>query len=276
MDGTYVVRPGSLPVVALVAAGGIALSVGIAVGGNAVVFGAGAFFVATLLSLGQTKVALLTWPNALLVLIAVIWLVPIKLYRLPVNLPFHLELYRVLILLLVGGFVVSSLTSKRSLEAFTASRPLFVLTATVLAAQIVNSSAIDEPGNEWQSVKSLSLFLSFIVVFLLFASTLDSFREIERIVAALVLGGVVVAVAALYEGYTFYNVFDHLSEWIPGFVRNEREILELRAGRLRVHASAQHPIAFGAALMMVLPFAVYLASRAQTRLTKGFGLRASP
>ena len=85
-----------------------------------------------------------------------------------------------------------------------------------------------------------------------------------------------VAVAALYEGYTFYNVFDHLSEWIPGFVRNEREILELRAGRLRVHASAQHPIAFGAALMMVLPFAVYLASRAQTRLTKGFWIACIP
>ena len=52
-------------------------------GGDAAARAAIAFFVATLLGLGQTKWPLLTWPNALLVLIAVIWLVPIKLYRLP-------------------------------------------------------------------------------------------------------------------------------------------------------------------------------------------------
>jgi len=276
LDGTQAVRPNALPVAALVGGGAIALAAGAVAGGDAAVAGAGAFFVAVLLSLGQTRTRLLTWPNALLVLIALLWLVPMKLYRLPVNLPFHLELYRVLILVLVLGFVVDSIRSKRQLEAYTASKPLFVLAATVLASQIVNSPAIDVPGNEWQSAKSLSLFLSFIIVFLLFASTLDSFREIEHIVAALVVGAVAVAAAAVYEGYTFYNVFNHLSEWIPGFVRNEREILELRAGRLRVHASAQHPIALGAALMMVLPFAVYLASRAKTQLKRGLWIACIP
>ena len=41
-------------------------------------------------------------------------------------------------------------------------------------------------------------------------------------------------------------------------------MLELRGGRLRVHASSQHPIAIGVALMMILPIAVYLAQRAST------------
>jgi hypothetical protein len=78
-----------------------------------------------------------------------------------------------------------------------------------------------------------------------------------------------VAVAALYEGHTNFNVFNHLNEWVPGFVRNEREVLALRGGRLRVHASAQHPIAFGAAMMMLLPLAMFLVSRATTRLKRG-------
>ena len=269
MDGTQAVRPSALPIAALVGGGALALCAGIVVGGDAVVAGACAFFVATLLSLGQTRWPLVTWPNALLVFIAVLWLVPIKLYRLPVDLPFQLELYRVLILVLVAGFVVGSLTSKRQVEAFAASKPLFVLTAAVLASQIINARAIDVPGSEGQALKSLSLVLSFVIVFLLFASTLETFREIENIVGALVLGGALVAVAALYEGHTNFNVFNHLNEWVPGFVRNEREVLALRGGRLRVHASAQHPIAFGAAMMMLLPLAMFLVARATTRLKRG-------
>ena len=118
-------------------------------------------------------------------------------------------------------------------------------------------------------MKSLSLFLSFIVVFLLFASTLDSFREIERIVAALVLGGVVVAVAALYEGHTYYNVFDTFR--MDSGIRAERAgdpraacgpttRPRIRPASDRIRSRAQ----------MVLPFAVYLASRAKTQTDEGF------
>lgn len=269
MSNLHQASPSPLPAATFVTAGAFALLAGVAAGGNAVAFGAFAFLGATVLAVGTTRWSLITWPNALLVFIAVLWLVPIKLYRLPVNLPFHLEIYRVLILLLMAGFVVWSIRNKRPVQAYSASKPLFVLTAAVLASQVINASSIDVPGNEGQALKSLSLFLSYVIVFLLFASTLETFREIERIVAALVAGGVIVALAAMYEGYTFYNVFNHLSEWLPGFAMNERDVLDLRGGRLRVHASAQHPIALGAALTMLIPFVVYLAARATTRRARG-------
>ena len=268
MDGTQAVRPSALPVAALVGGGAIALGVGVVAGGDAAFAGAVAFFVAVLLSLGQTKWQVFTWPNAFLVFIAVIWLVPIKLYRLPVNLPFQLELYRVLIAVLVLAFVVNSLVSKRQVEALGAGKPLFLLAAAALSSQIVNAGAIDVPGSEGQALKSVSMLVSLIVVFLLVASTIRTFREIETIVVALVLGGTVVAVTALYESRTSYNVFNHLSEWLPVFDRNERDVFATRGGRLRVHASAQHPIALGAALMMLLPFAVYLLLKARTLRTK--------
>ena len=269
MNSTAAVRPRALPIAALLGAGALALVAGVLAGGNAIPVGAGAFLIATLLAYGQTVRPIVTWENALLVFIAVLWFVPIKLYRLPVDLPFQLELYRILIVVLVLAFVVGSLTTKRPVEAFGASKPLFVLAAVALTSQIVNAPEIEVAGSEGQAVKSLSLFLSLIVVFLLFASVLDTLREIERVTVALVLGGVVVAAAALYEGQTQYNVFDHLASWIP-LERNEREVLELRGGRLRVHASAQHPIAFGAALMMLLPFAVYFAAKARTRMTRAW------
>lgn len=262
-------RTDALPVVALLTSGAIALVAGVAVGGEATAFGAFLFFAATLLALGSTKWELLTWPNVLVAFIAVLWLIPIRLYRLPVALPFHLELYRVLILVLVGGFVVWSLREQRTVQAFQAGKPLFVLTAVVLASQVVNAPTIDVPGSEGQALKSLSLFLSYVIVFLLFSSTLDTLGDIDLVVKAVVVGAVVVAVAALYEGATNFNVFNHLSDWLPGFARNERDVFEARGGRLRVHASAQHPIALGAALMMVLPFVVYLIARAQTLVTRG-------
>jgi hypothetical protein len=262
-------RPNPLPVLVVLGAGTLGLLAGIAAGGNAVVAGALAFFFAALLALGQTAWPVITWPNALLVFIASLWFVPIKLYRFPVSLPFQLELYRVLIVVLVGGFVVWSLTTKRQVESLGAGKSLFVLTATILASQVLNASDIDIPGSEGQAVKSASLVLSLIIVFLLFASVLSSFREIELMVAALVLGGAVVAVAAIYEGRTLYNVFDHLAQWVPIFERNEREVTDFRGGRLRVHSSAQHPIALGAALMMLMPLGWYLLTRAKTQLAKG-------
>ncbi len=266
MSNVPVARPNQAPAAAILAGGGLALLLGIVAGGSATAAGAVAFVVATILAYGQTTRPILTWPNALLVFVAVLWFVPIKLYSLPVSLPFELELYRLLILVLATGLVVSSIATKRPIEAYSASKPLFVLAAAALASQIVNSQTAGAGAGGDQVLKSLSLLLSLIVVFLLVASTLDRFRDIELIAAALVIGGAIVAVAALYEGRTEFNVFNQLGNWLPGFDRNEREVLELRGGRLRVQGSAQHPIALGAAFMMLMPFALYFTARARTRM----------
>lgn len=276
MSNVSVARPSQAPAAAILAGGALALLFGIVAGGSATAAGAVAFVVATILAYGQTTRPVLTWPNALLVFVAVLWFVPIKLYSLPINLPFELEIYRVLLLVLAAALVVSSIATKRPIEAYTAAKPLFVLTAAALASQIVNARTAEAgAAGDNQALKSLSLLLSLVVVFLLVASTLDRFRDIELIAAALVVGGVIVAIAALYEGRTQFNVFNQLGNWLPGFERNEREVLELRGGRLRVQGSAQHPIALGAAFMMLMPFALYFAAHARTRARKiawGVGL----
>jgi hypothetical protein len=251
----------------LAGAGLVAFCAGLVVGGNAVALGAVTFLGATLIALGEATRQIVTWPNATIVFVGLVWLVPIKLYRLPVDLPFQLEVYRVAILLLVLALVVSSMYTGREVSAAGVGVPLFALAAAALLSQVVNARSLEVPGQEGQALKSLSFFLSFIIVFLVVASTFDRLQDVDRVVTALVVGGIVVAVAAIYEGRTLYNVFDHLDGWIP-FARNEREVFDFRGGRLRVHASAQHPIALGAALMMMVPLAVYLAQKAATT-TKG-------
>jgi hypothetical protein len=253
-------RPRFVPLV-LIGGGMVALAAGVAAGGDAAAAGAVTFLCACALALGETTRSIVTWPNAILAFVAVVWFVPIKLYSLPVELPFELELYRLLILFMLLAFVLSAIHTRRDIDAVGAGKPLYVLALAALTSQAVHASDLAASGSQGQALKSLSFFISFIVIFLLVASTIDSVRDVDKVLAGLVIGGVVVAVAALYEARGHYNVFDHLDTWLP-FSRNEREVLELRGGRLRVHSSAQHPIALGAALIMIVPLATYLAQKA--------------
>src|SRR5688500_12634475 len=64
-------------------------------------------FVACSVIASLTRSAYLRWPHLLGALILVILLIPIRSYALPANLPFQLELYRVIVALLVLGWVAS-------------------------------------------------------------------------------------------------------------------------------------------------------------------------
>src|SRR5438105_2027416 len=72
---------------------------------------------------------------------------------------------------------------------------------------------------------------------------------------------VVIAALAVVERRTGFNPFNHLSGFIPGLQFRGAFGTDslLRAGRLRVYGPAEHPIALGAALVMLIPLAVYLA-----------------
>jgi hypothetical protein len=222
------------------------------------------FVLACLVAIREASTPVITLPSAIAALMLVIWLVPIKSYRLPIDLVFNLEAYRLLLLLLVFVWIVAAATGAADWSAGGHGKPLFLLTAFAIATQVLNSNEIDAATGEPTALKSLSYFLSFILVFLLLCSALKSLEQIDLVARSLVLGGMVVGIAALYEASTAYNLFDHLHQWVPVLVREEREVIELRGGRLRVYGSAQHPIALGCALLMMVPLALYLVRRART------------
>jgi hypothetical protein len=107
--------------------------------------------------------------------------------------------------------------------------------------------------------------LSFLLAFVLISSTVRAYDELYAAVAALVLGAVVVSGVAIYERQSGQNLFDHLQTGLPFLEFDGRVAENVRAGRLRVRSSAQHPIALGVALVMCLPLVVYLARAAATR-----------
>ena len=207
----------------------------------------------------------LAWAWGVSLFVLVVWLIPIKTYRLPVPLPFSLEVYRLLMLLLLAALGYGVVQGTRKVSAAGFAKPVVLLAAAGSLSVLVNARATSQAGMEATAIKSLPYFLGFAIAYVLVCSTVDSIRAIQLVLAALVVGASVVAVAALYESRTHYNVFEHLHTWFKFLVHTRVTEDTQRGARLRVRASAQHPIALGAALTLAVPIAAYLASRAATR-----------
>src|SRR2546423_651242 len=183
------------------------------------------------------------WRWGVAALVLIIWLIPVKIYTLPVTLPFQLEAYRLTILVMLFAWLLASLGGRARLTAGGLGRPVVLLGGAAIASVAVGIARSHEPGVATLSLKTLSYFLSFLIAFLLISSTIKTFRDIEVITAAMVLGGAVVAIGAIYEYRTGYDVFDHLRKWIPILRQVSGKDTVVRRGRLRVYASSQHPIA---------------------------------
>lgn len=250
----------------LILLGIVAIGATLPFGPKATVITAATLVAVLLVAIVSRTHAIVTWPNGIGFLLLVVWFVPIKGYALPVDLPFQLEHYRVTILLLLSALIAAAVT--RRVQLGLAGRAGVVTTLGVIAllTQMINLDDIDANTNvPGAAIKALSYFLAYLIVYLIVCSALATTSEIDRVVRFLVVGGACVAASALYEARFGFNVFDHLHEYLPGFERQAREVLEERSGRVRVIASAQHPIALGVALTLVVPQAFYLASRAASK-----------
>ena len=83
--------------------------------------------------------------------------------------------------------------------------------------------------------------------------------DAEFLLKLLTLSGAVIGIFGVLEQRTHYNVFDHLHTILP-FLTFEGPVGYLKLGaNVRVLGPSQQPIALGAALVVILPFAVYFA-----------------
>jgi hypothetical protein len=203
--------------------------------------------------------------GGLIALVAVIWLIPIKRYKLPVELPFNLEVYRLLILGLTLALAVGILSGRARLSAAGHAKPVLVLAVCALAAQLVNLHQISAAGLQTQSLKSLSFFLSFLVAYLVVCSSIHRFEHLRAAIMAIVVCAVIVGIAAIYESRTRHNLSDDLNKIFPFLVPTGEDKSNIRQGRLRVRASAQHPIALAGVLLLTVPLVIYLARHAASK-----------
>lgn len=202
---------------------------------------------------------LVAWRAMLALIVLVILFIPIKRYELPAALPIRLEPYRLVVAVVVLAWLSSALIDRRVRlrRTHVIDLPLFLFLCTAVGSDVVNSARVTTVAPD--VVKALLFFASFVAMIFLVVSLVRSFEDIDFIVRVLTASGAIVAVFALIESRTGYNVFAHLSQVVPILRDTGGGAVIQRGSRLRVYGSAEHPIALGAAFAMLVPLALYRA-----------------
>ena len=144
--------------------------------------------------------------------------------------------------------------------------PLIVIVGSSLVSIVANPVRVSQSP---EVAKSLMFFLSFVLVLYVIVSVIRRLDSVDFVAKTLVVGGAILAGFAIVEARTGYNVFNHIDHVMP-FLRPQAIVepggfLRYGSGTLRVFGSAQHPIALSAALVMLMPLAIYLAQRYRQR-----------
>jgi hypothetical protein len=212
---------------------------------------------------------LLRWRSLVVLIVLVIMFIPMRRYTLPSSLPFQLEPYRIVVAAIALGWFASLLVDPRVRIRRTGLEPAIALfIGAMVASMAVNPGRVS--AVESILVKTLMFWTTYFVVVYLLPSVLRRV-DLDLICKALVGSGAIVSLAAIMESRTGYNAFDHLSTVMPFLHLGQLpfQVHDLtgasRGGRPRAYASAQHPIALGAAVVMLLPIAVYLAKKTAQR-----------
>lgn len=204
---------------------------------------------------------LLQWRTMLAITILVVLWIPLRRYSFPATLPIQLEPYRVIAAFVFFAWFTSLLIDPRVRQARSGlGAPIAVYVAVVVASLFANPARFHAVSSI--ATKKLTFFASFFFLFFVIVSCCRKFADVERLVKVMVVGSCVVAFFAIVQSRTGFNPFDHLPLLRRGpLPLSTGDFTAVsRGGRIRAYASAQHPIALGAALALVTPLAVAVAA----------------
>jgi polysaccharide biosynthesis protein PslJ len=201
--------------------------------------------------------SLLAWHNLVAALLLVILLIPMRRYALPGSLPFQLDVYRLLVAVVFVGWCASLLVDPSTrLRKTGLGFPIVLVIFATLASVIANGDRVAEAGSVVS--KNLTFFLSYFVVLQIVVSVTVTRRQVDALVRVLVAGGALIGGSAVVESRTHYNVFDHLHTILPFLRFQTFDGVSDPSRGYRTFASAQHPIALSAALVLIAPISIYL------------------
>jgi polysaccharide biosynthesis protein PslJ len=213
---------------------------------------------------------LLAWQTMLGVILLVIVFVPIRRYTVGANLPIELEPYRIVIgLVLACWFCALAADPKVRLRKTGLEAPLGALLLAILLSLAVNPGRLNAAGS--LVLKNVTFFVSYVLLVYFVASVIRSRRDLDRMLRLLVGGGTIIAIAALFEWRTTNNLFNWYGHVMPFLHYVDEGVAQARGAGVRARASAQHPIALSAALVMLVPLAFYLYKRDRRIVWLGAG-----
>jgi hypothetical protein len=207
---------------------------------------------------------LLAWPAMVGYIVAVLLFIPIRRFTIGGGLPVALEPYRLLVALVIAAWLLAVLADPKVRWRRTGLEgPLITFAAVALISIALNIGWISGTGITGSVIKSASIFASFLLVAFFVANAITTRRALDGVIVLLVAGGAVIAVATLIEWRTGDNLFNRMDSIIPVLRVDPSKLIpaDVRGGRVRAYGSAEHPIALGALLVLLLPLAVYLHRR---------------
>ncbi len=243
-------EPGTTLMVYAFAVLGLSVAVGIAMPVVALGVGAAA-------AMAAWHQLILRWPHVIAFILGVALLIPFGRYSLPADLPFELDAYRLVVAVALLFWAASLLSeSDVRLRRTPFDVPLAVITGAIAGSICLNLKRV--VPLESAVLKSLTFFVSFILVYYFVVSVVRTRRTVETLTKLLVAGTAIVAGFALVEQRTGFNTFDHVNAVLP-FLQFNGPVEAERNGLIRAVASAQHPIALGVLFAMTIPVALVLA-----------------
>ena len=200
----------------------------------------------------------LPWRRILVALVLVILFIPLRRYRLPGDAGFSLEPYRLLVALILAGWAAALLCDARvRLRKSGLEGTLLCIAAVVMASDLSNPGRVAPLQAE--VLKAVTFLFSFFLVFYLVVSVVRSRAALDLIVKTLVLGGGIIGFFAVVEARTGFSPFAYVDKVIPILVADPSFESGLQRGStVRTVGPAEHPIALGALLVMLVPLAVYV------------------
>jgi O-antigen ligase/polysaccharide polymerase Wzy-like membrane protein len=203
---------------------------------------------------------ILAWQTMLGAILLVILFIPIRRYTVGGNLPIELEPYRIVIaVVLACWFCALAVDPRVKWRRTGLEGPIGALLAVMLLSLVANLSKVNAAGA--LVVKNFSFFLSYVLVLFFVASVIRSRKDLDRMLKLLVGGAAVVAFLGLIEWKTTTNFFNWYGHVIPFLHYVDEGVAQARGSGVRARASAQHPIALSAALVVMIPLAFYLYQR---------------
>jgi polysaccharide biosynthesis protein PslJ len=204
--------------------------------------------------------ARIDWRWVIAAILAVILFVPMRRYVFPVNLPFEVEPYRILVAFVFLLWALSLLAQRDvAIRRSGLDGPMLLFAFSLVASDFANPARMAE----YQSfvLRGLTLALSVVVFFYFVVSVVRTYSQVLTIVKLLVAGNTLLAVLALIETRTGWSLFDHVHQFFPLLVEAGSVTDDTRLGDIRALGSAEHPIAQGALFALAAPLALYLAVR---------------
>ncbi|MEV8273341.1 O-antigen ligase family protein [Microbacterium sp. NPDC077184] len=190
--------------------------------------------------------------------IAVLMIFPVRRYALPIPLPFALEPYRVLLLVLIVAVLGAVLVdSRRAWQPVGFGWPIGIFVASLVISIPANGDDLVREGLASTAAGSLLNYALLLALFYVTRQVITTHRLVLGLLNALVWSSVAVAFAAVIERVTRINPFLRLHEVLPlDLIATDSE--SFRAGGFRSFASSQHPIALSVMLCILIPIAIYL------------------